>query len=153
MWSLKKPKLRFSFLPPPSVRSYKLSSWSWFPPQTLWTITTPALWAPRTPRRRSPSQTLHLEHVNTTAQKNPGRATPQHENMLSVKAEKAESSRCLQEGWARIRVSWSCSPLPPPQVHSKCSLRIWTHQMCVCKNPQQIPLSKPCPTFCTYSNF
>lgn len=65
--------------------------------------------------------------------------------MLSVKAEKAESSRCLQEGWGRLRVSWSCSPLPPAQVHSKCSLRTRTHQMCVCKNPQQIPLSWPCP--------
>lgn len=49
----------------------------------------------------------------------------------------------------RIRVRLGrCFPLPPPQVHSKCSLRTSSleYSKCMCDNPQQIPLSWLCPS-------
>lgn len=89
MWSLKKPKLRFSFLPPPSVRSYKLSSWSWFPPQTLWTITTPALSTEDT------SETFSISNPALGTRQHHGPKKPRQSNPTTWKYVICES----REGW------------------------------------------------------
>lgn len=117
----------FSFLLPPSVRSYNLSFWGWFP--------TPS---PGTLNHHYPT-TLSTEDTSVTFSiSNPAHGT--HQPCLPKKAQ-AEQPHNMQMCYLwkqrslraagvcrrveeRIKVRLErCFPLPPPQVHSKCSLR------------------------------